>query len=182
MGRQIRIYQTQKDVEELCKTFYPKGVVLFDRKANMVEDYTKVQFTDYFYPGTRKIVGSYFIAYRTTQFDKSEAELVEYPSFWDQIIQFKPCQETLQGEPYYNDGRFYLYNTLYNNEELVKLYNSLVRYVKKNYKYHDAWYFAPDFIKACQKGEAIPCNGRQSLFDFNDGAELERVLKGVKFN
>lgn len=178
MGRQIRFYQTQKDVEELCATLYSQGIRLFDRKGNEIEDYTGKNIYEDFYSGTKTKVRRFFIAYKTTVFDKSSADRYEFPTF--ELIEYSTCNDARFGDPYYNDGRFYLSNDIYDNADLVKLYNTLVKYVRKHYVYACGYYFAPDFIKMFREGKVVPCNGNQTLFESGFGEEL--IEKLLKFN
>ena len=163
MGRQINFFQTQKDVEEFCSFFYPKGIVLFDKQGNTIEDYTKINFTDYLCSNGNELTGKNFIAYRTTPFDNSQAKYIDYPSFEDQIIEYSMCKRSEGNDKYFNDGRLYLSNTLYDKKDMVRLYELLRKYIKKNYKYIGWWYFAPHFMKEYQEGKVIACNANHPL-------------------
>ena len=63
MGRQIRFYQLQEDALNFLDTFYKEGVVLYDYRANCLENYRQIDFTRYFQPNSTDVVGSYFLAY-----------------------------------------------------------------------------------------------------------------------
>ena len=160
MGRQIRFYQLQEDALNFLDTFYKEGVVLYDYRANCLENYRQIDFTRYFQPNSTDVVGSYFLAYRTTDFDKSLSNLYKYPGYWMQLVEFTPTQISKERQGYLNEGRFFLDSGLYENVEMSELYKKLVKYVKKNYVYcKELWsYIAPCFMEKLKNGEVVTCN------------------------
>lgn len=160
MGRQIIFFQLHQDVERLFNVCSNKDIVLYDCKGKLVENYASINFEQYFISGTKDFVGQYFIGHKNTPFDNSLAEKIKYPSFCGQLIEFVPTRISKERKNYYNEGRFYLSDDLYGDEELVKIYNFLVRYIKKNYKYDkfEKTYFSPNFYDLWLSGSLVPCN------------------------
>lgn len=160
MGKQINFYQLQEDALLLFKEFYSRSMVLYDSRGEIIEDYNVVYFPSAINSITKNFVGNYFIGYRTTCFDKSLSQKYLYPSFWKYLIEFIPSRLSMERDGYYNDGRIYLSNELYENKELKLLYDMLVKYIKKTYEYNREMsaYIAPHFMERLKRGEVIPCN------------------------
>ena len=83
-----------------------------------------------------------------------------YPSFWRYLIEFIPSRLSIECGGYYNDGRIYFADELYDNKELKLLYSTLIKYIKKTHVYNRelSAYIAPYFMEKLNRGEVIPCN------------------------
>lgn len=159
MGRQINFFQLHDDVMKLCEYLYSNDIVIFNYRGLLIEDWRNIDFQGE-KKTPEKIIGNYFIANRTTIWDKSEADIYCYPNFYDQVIEFCPSHLSCSRINFFNNGRFYFSNELYDNNEMLLLYKVLVKYIKKNYIYskESGFYIAPNFFKEYKSKKVFPCN------------------------
>ena len=159
MGKQIHFFQTQKDIEEFCQTLISHGKIIYDHKGEKFESFFEFDFLNAFYPNTEERVGCFYIANQTTVFDNSRARDVKYPSFNKQLIEFIPSRLSIYNDRYQDGGRFYLFNNLYDNIEMVALYKYLAEYIKKKYIYISDFksYFSSRFMELYKTHQVVPC-------------------------
>lgn len=184
MGRQINFFATFVDMEPLISKLYDKGIVIIDeygREAGRQEapllfkqasKQNSIYITkDYFYKAYFP-----FGSEGLLKIDVKKSEVIEF---------FSSCPKTdINNTPdcidySYYPGRFWYsrdyldaeqmvirYKT--NDAELGKIYDMIVRYIRKNFKYSRKWtyYIGPDAYQKMQNGLFIPYSGQYRI-DFD---------------
>ena len=164
MGRQINFYQLESDLDDLMSFLNDKNLLIFDDFHNQGHKITNTS--------------DIYIAKGWCSINKEYVKVGSGNSPIEYCVPMplrnKGITETLSYNPntssyekinienmkVINNGRFYLPNNYYENEELVSIYNLLVKYIKKKYLYSKQMfsYFSPAFIASYKKGDVFAAN------------------------
>ena len=161
MGRQINFYQLVSDLDDLLSFLDDKNLSIFDDFHNQGHKITNIS--------------DIYIAEGWCSINKVYVEVgsgnspIEYcfpmPLRITETLSYNPNTSSyekinIENMKVINNGRFYLPNIYYKNEELVSIYNMLVKYIKKKYFYSKQMfsYFSPAFIESYKKGDVFAAN------------------------
>lgn len=158
MGRQIIFYQLESDLNDLLSFLDDKNLLVFDRYGN------KLTSSADLYTADLCAINKEFMK---VEFQNPPIEFCVPMPLKDEALVYSPDiasyeKINIENMNVISDGRFYLPTVLYENEELVSIYNLLVKYIKKKYTYSKQAfsYFSPAFIESYKKGNVFPANGR----------------------
>jgi hypothetical protein len=176
MGRQITFFATPTDyiplIEHILKcgwyilNFEGKRVSLDEIKYVMQDSFDKgYVIYDYYATkeGSKIIINKYKVGDRV---DSTFSEVIEISvCMLQRYLNGKELEEPNRYEharfwydrQYYDDKE----NIVVKSEELDKMFNSLVRQIKKNAKISKDnchWYILPDAYRLYKKGKFIPCS------------------------
>ena len=158
MGRQIIFYQLESDLDDLLSFLDDKNLSIFDKYGHKITNSSDI----YNVKGCLTINKVYMKA----DFGNPPIEYcVPMPLRITETLSYNPNTSSyekinIENMKVINDGRFYLPNIYYENEELVSIYNLLVKYIKKKYLYSKQMskYFSPAFVASYKKGDVFAAN------------------------
>ena len=184
MGRQINFFATFADMEPLISKLYEKDIVVINEYGRIIgrqeapELFNKATKQDSIYI-TRDYFHKAYIPFGPEKIpiiDVMKSEVIEFFSSYPKTdINATPdCIDYS-----YYPGRFWYsrdyldieqmiirYKT--NDAELGKIYDMIVRYIRKNFKYSSKWqyYIGSDAYQKMQNGLFIPYSGKYRI-DFD---------------
>ena len=158
MGRQINFYQLESDLDDLLSFLDDKNLSIFDKYGHKITKSSDI----YNVKGWCSINK----VYMESDFENPPIEYcVPLPLRITETLFSNPNTSSyekinIENMKVINNGRFYLPNIYYENEELVSIYNLLVKYIKKKYLYSKQMsaYFSPAFIASYKKGDVFAAN------------------------
>ena len=148
MGRQIRFHQTKQDLNEMELLFKANEICTYDVFGNEIPDGLKSGKIQVFLAPPRYHIKNKYAYEETVEFDLcKEAVKPDLSRF-----------AVPDGYKGINGGRFYIDREAYDNVTSMKIYNTLVKYIKKNYMYFKGLdtYISGDFIKKISEKVLIP--------------------------
>ncbi len=173
MGKQIGFCQLESDIQNLLDFLKQHDLNIYDSKGNILisnEDVCKhrmVAINKKYIPKTTVMANSPIEYIVPLPLDTAE---ITETRFYMPDPEPGYVMKGTQGKKIVMDGRFYLSNEYYQDDDIVAVYNLLKKYIRKNYIYSKAMggtYFSPAFIEEYKNGEVYAANGT-NVFPITD--------------
>ena len=162
MGRQINFFQLDSDIRDMLLFLKQHHLNVFDPDGNILTQ-VKDMYINHLVSINKEYIPSIVSANSPIEYS------VPYPLDTTQITEarFYFCNspnyevKNTKGMNIIREGRFYLANAYYSDNEIVAVYNMLKKYIQKNYIFSKkrSVYFSPEFIKEYKKGNVYSAQG-----------------------
>lgn len=174
MGRQIRFWAIQKDYEELSEILLQNDIIVLTRSGNRLEPSNKKFYTVF---GTEQCVltkEGFYLKYKPDNaFDPWNSEVIEFIFCRPNKLKITDSNGCRIIRTCYEHGRLWydpnFYDENFNKnpkcKELSSMYDTLKRYIKKNYKISKCkcGYIGPYAYDEYLKGNYISCSGKTRI-------------------
>ena len=164
MGRQVCFFATNEDLQSLIELVKSKGGIFVNLRNEKLEEFVNGQF----FITLKNSKLSYWNNNKTLPY--TEGQFID--RFSSEIVILDSCRrvEFPNKDPYgYEHGRFWYETSYFDNDgntvkkskELDLFFNSLKRYITKNYilSINKHWYMGPDAYQKYLEGNYVPYSG-----------------------
>ena len=162
MGKQIRFFQLKSDIYDLLTFLSQHQLNIYDSVGNTVKQVDDL-YREYLVSINEKYIAKEIslnspIEYvvpcpiDTTQVTEARFYISDSPNY-----ETKKTKDMM----IIQEGRFYLPNVYYNDDDVAAMYNLLKKYIQKHYIYSKLReaYFSPKFIEEYKSGNVFSSQG-----------------------
>jgi len=162
MGRQIHFLQLYTDIHDMLSFLKQNRLFVFGHNGNVLtqpEDMYRERLVSINIKYIPSMIGANSPVEYSVPYPLDSSRITEARFYCPNSPNYELI--STDGLNLIREGRFYLSNVYYENDDVVAVYNLLKKYIQKHYIYSKSreMYFSPKFVEEYKNGNVYPAQG-----------------------